>query len=210
MKLLALARIPIAALMVAGCTSLVPGASPVAVPSAAPSDSAQTAAPTAAATGTPTAEVTFSPTVAPPTSDPTPVRPRPSLAEPPAAALGTSDFAVTGKLGTYCWSTGCVDTAGFYKATTPHLTVAEGDLLIFSMEDGEFANWSASYGVNGSAPTNLGGGGEPVDPDSSEPPSQLLSFVEFESPPAGDWVVEVSVHFEDNWDAFYGWHVTVE
>jgi hypothetical protein len=124
--------------------------------------------------------------------------------------LGTSDFAVTGKLGAYCWVTRCVDTAGFYKATTPPITVDEGDSLIFSMDDWEFANWSASYGVDGSSPTTIARGGEPVDPDSSLPPPDRLRFVEFEAPPAGDWIVEVFVRFADNSDAAYGWHVTVE
>lgn len=205
MKLPAVARISVLFWIAVGCASVVPGGTRAPVLTTIPSDSPQTASPPRT-----TARATSPRTVAPRTPAPTPVRPRPSLAEPPAAALGTSDFAVTGRLGTYCWSTGCVDTAGFAKATTPPLTVDEGDLLIFSMDDGEFANWSASYGVEGSALTTLGRGGEPVDPDSSGPPSDLFTFAEFDAPPQGDWVVQVVVHFADNWDAFYGWHVTVE
>jgi hypothetical protein len=203
MKLPALARISVVCLIAAGCASVVPGATPtrrspaasIAVPPAAPES--HTAQPTAAPT-------------AAPTLSPTPARPRPTSEEPPAAALGTSDFAVTGKLGTYCWSTGCVDTAGFYKATTPSLTVDEGDPLIFSLDDGEFASWSASYGVDESAPMTLGRGGDAVDPDSTLAPPERLTFVEFDAPPPGDWIVEVFVRFEDSSDAAYGWHVTVE
>jgi hypothetical protein len=53
-------------------------------------------------------------------------------------------------------------------------------------------------------------GGATFDPDIATPsPDDLLSFAEFEGPPAGDWIVTVQVFFPEG-DATYGWHVVVE
>jgi hypothetical protein len=200
MKLPALARISIVLLVVAGCAAASPGASPAPTQnptSAVVATTATTPTPPPASASTP---ATTPPETAPPaTSD-----------QPPAAALGTGDFAVTGQLGSYCWGASCVDTAGFYKSRLPAITVAESDELVFSMEDGEFAGWTASYGPDVEAPTVLGQGGQEVDPDVSKPSFEPLTFAEFDAPPLGDWIVAVFVRFGDGGDAAYGWHVTVE
>lgn len=199
MKLPARARISISLLLVAGCASTIPGASP-----------APTQNPTPAAMPTPLATSTLGATPAV-----TPAATQGSSSDkPPAAALGTSDFAVTGELGSYCWHVNgqgsCVDTAGFYKSRVPAITVEEGDRMVFSIEDGEFAGWTASYGPDVEAPTVLGEGGQDVDPDVNQPSFEPLTFAEFDGPPTGDWIVAVFVDFADNGSASYGWHVTVE
>ena len=199
MKLPALARISISLLLVAGCATAAPGASPAPTQSPTPA-----ATPTQLATSTPT-----------PTSAVTPAASQQSAADkPPAAALGTSDFAVTGDLGSYCWHVNgqgsCVDTAGFYKSRVPAITVAEGDQMVFSMEDGEFAGWTAAYGSDVEAPIVLGEGGQDMDPDVNQPSFEPLTYAEFDAPPTGGWIVAVFARFADGGDAAYGWHVTVE
>jgi hypothetical protein len=205
MKLPALAQLSTVLLLAAACATAGPGSS--APPSPMPS---ATTPVTAAPTTTPVAP-TVKPTEPPATLE---SRPTPDADEPPSAALGTSDFAVTGALGTYCWlgegRGECVDTAGFYKERTPLLEVEAGDELVFSLEEGEFAKWNASYGTDVQAATSLGSGGQDVDPDASAAPPELLTYVEFEAPPPGDWIVEVFVRFPNGGDAFYGWHVVVE
>jgi len=206
MKLPAFAQISAVFLVAAGCATAAPGASLLPTASLAPT---AVATPTVVA---PSDEPTVLDTDAPATPEP---RPTAKADVPPAAALGTSDFAVTGKLGSYCWigsgRAECVDTAGAYKQTSPELSVLNDDGLIFSMEDGQFASWTAYYGDDGMmSPTTLESGGEPVDPDASQPPSEPLTFAEFDAPPVGDWVVEVAVRFADGGDAAYAWHIIVE
>jgi hypothetical protein len=199
MKLPVLAQILAAALLVAACTSS-PGSS---------------GSPAAALTAIPSVAETTSPSPAAATAPPT-VTPRSSATssgeadQPPPAALGTGDYAVTGQLGSYCWVSHCVDTAGFFKPRLPELTVQEGNLLVFSMEDGEFASWTAAYSADQEPPINLAQGGQPVDPDVSQPTAPPLTYAEFPSPPVGDWIVQVAVRFADGGDAAFGWHVIVE
>jgi hypothetical protein len=194
MKLPALARIPILMLMLAGCTSAAG-----ATPSPAPVVPTPTA-PTPVVTPSPAA--TRTPDVAPSAT--------PGPAGPPSAALGYSDFAEAGWLGTYCWQGLCADVFELPPKEQLPVVAAVGDSLIFSMEDGEFSKWVVQYGPDGASMTTLDRGGEAIDPDIASPEApELRSFVEFANPPSGDWLLTVQVFFPGG-DATYGWHVIVE
>jgi hypothetical protein len=197
MKLPALARIPIVLLVVAACTS-APGASQT--PNAPTPNAPTTNAPT--------------PNLPTPSSEsqgtPVALTPTPSSARPPAAALGYSDFAETGWLGTYCWQGLCADVFELPAKEDLPIVAAEGESLIFSMEDGEFSKWVVQYGPDGDSLATLDRGGEAIDPDVAPTKSpDLMSFVEFDNPPSGDWLLTVQVFFAEG-DATYGWHVIVD
>ncbi len=163
---------------------------------------------------TPTAEPIATPTAEPiatPMTEPT-RSPRMTESVPPSGALGYSDFADVGWLGSYCWQGTCADVAEMPDAgSLPQITVPAGnDKLIFSLEGAEFAHWFAMYGADGDPLEPLDEGGAPFDPDASTPsPDEMLSFAELDSPPQGDWVVTVQV-FMLGGDATYAWHVLVE
>ena len=159
-----------------------------------------------------TAEPTAVPTASPSPTGPTPPAPPTSgspLDIPPQGALGYSDVADVGWLGSFCWQGTCGDVPSIPpKAQLPEIVI-EGDSLTFSLVDGEFGRWIAQYGAEESALTTLADGGETFDPDvATIDPDALLSWVEFDAPPAGDWVVRVQAFFVDG-DASYYWHVIV-
>ena len=189
MNLPAITSISLIALIAIGCASapaatVNPSATPVA------------ATPTAAATGATIPSVTPSP--------------RATETPPPSGALGYSDFADVGWLGSYCWQGTCADVPEMPDAgSLPQITVPEGPLT-FSLEGAKFATWVAMYGADGDSLLPLDEGGDAFDPDIATPsPDELLSFVELDSPPVGDWVITVQV-FMPGGDASYAWHVIVE
>jgi hypothetical protein len=197
MKLPALARITLVALLLAGC-SLRPGGQ--ATPSSRP---VVTPAPIPSASAPP-----------PATTSPEPTRPaEPSATAPPRGLLAAGSTTVVGWAGSYCWQNGCVDMAGIPpKAELPEITATDGR-LVFSLSDGAtFSGWTVSYGIDadtGSELTILDQGGTSADPDAqpqSAPPE--LGSVEF-GPPKGDWVLLLSVQFPGG-DLSYAWHVLVE
>jgi hypothetical protein len=190
MKLPAIALIPILALVAAACTSVPAATSPPTV--------------------NPNVKTTDQPTTAPATLVVAQPTDTPLDVAPPAGALGYSDSADVGWLGSYCWHGTCADAPQIPdRESLPKITVPVGT-LIFSLDGAEFANWIASFGPGGNSLSLLAEGGIPFDPDASPPSSgQLQSFVEFDSPPAGDWVVTVQV-FLPGGDVSYAWHVVVE
>lgn len=180
----------ILALASAACLSGSPA------PTSVPTDIPASPPPTFA-TGVPTAGSSAPPTAGGPVDD------------PPQGALGSSDAADVGWLGSYCWHGTCGDVPSVLpKAQLPEV-VAEGDSLTFSLVDGEFGRWIAQYGADESALTTFADGGETFDPDAATlDPDTLLEWAEFDAPPAGDWVVRVQTFFVDG-DASYYWHVIV-
>ena len=193
MKLPAFARISAIALLAIGCTS-APAAS--VAPSVAPSVSPTATTATTPPTSTPVAEPTGSP--------------RATQPPPPSGALGYSDFADVGWLGSYCWQGTCADVPEMPDSESlPQITVPLGRLT-FSLDGAGFVHWIAMYGADGDSLQPLDEGGAPFDPDVSTPsPDEVLGFAELDSPPPGDWVVTVQAFMPDG-DAMYAWHVIVE
>jgi len=191
MKLPALARLSMLLVAIAACTSTVPASSTPPGSMIAPTPAPPTSSPSAPA--------------ASPTDDGIPD-------PPPDGALGYSDFAQKGRLGSYCYDGGCADVA-VWPPTGDGLPTVEtqGEPLVFSVDKNEFDQWSVTYGTDSGAPMPLAEGGEPTDPDmGAQSPGPATSFVEFNSPPAGDWVVTMRVYFAGGGSASYAWRVIVE
>jgi len=135
---------------------------------------------------------------------------------PPVGELELPDrAAVAGYLGTWCYASACADIIPPNKADLPLIDVSGGADLTFTLaETHPFAYWTVDYALeqgDGSA-SRLDEGGSYVDPDmapATSPPE--LSTFTFESPPAGDWVLEVRLQFAGGLgDARYYWRAVVE
>ncbi len=192
----------LATIVLAACTTGTPGPTRTSASN-----------PTGSPFASPDSRESRGPTVAPPTapSSTAPATPTPiaTVDVPPQGALGYSDLADVGWLGSYCWHGTCADVVAIPpKAQLPEILV-QGDTLIFSLVDGEFTRWIAQYGSDDSSLMTFAEGGESFDPDAATPgPDTLLEWVEFDAPPPGDWVVRVQTFFVDG-DASYYWHVIV-
>jgi hypothetical protein len=188
MNLPGFARVPLVLLLLAGCAS-GPGSVPPPSSRATPS-------------ALPTVRTTVRPTL---TAQP------PDTGLPPNGALASGDASVEGWLGSYCWQSTCVDSAGPPpKATLPGLTTDDGQLS-FSLSDGAtFVRWTMSYGAESGEPLEtLAQGGEAFDPDAQLQPELVeLRSVDFESPPTGDWLLVAFVQFPGG-DLSYAWHVVM-
>lgn len=162
---------------------------------------AQTSSPIATASVPPTPEPTSLPSSDPswpPTQEPTP-EPDPTPESPPDGALGYSDFADVGWLGSYCWHGTCADVSAIPpKSQLPEIVV-RGDALIFSLATGEFTRWVAQHGSDSTSFRTFAEGGESSD---------AMEWVEFDVPPSGDWLVRIQAFLVDG-DASYYWHVIV-
>jgi hypothetical protein len=126
--------------------------------------------------------------------------------------LGYSDFATKGDHGSYCYDGACADV-GVWPPPADGLPIVEtqGQSLIFSVDKGEFDQWTVEYGPDMGALTLLANGGDHSDPDmATQTLGPALSFVEFDGPPRGDWVVTVLVYLAGGGSASYAWHVIVE
>ena len=179
-------------------------------PSSSPAVSA-TASRVASTGATTTPSPTVAPTATPTRTAAVRATPVATLDAPPDGALGYSDFADVGWLGSYCWHGLCADVAEIPpKPELPEIRVPTRESVIFSLEDGEFVRWIAQYGAASASLVTFADGGQPFDPDkASNGPVPVMEGVEFEAPPAGDWIVRVQVFFEDG-DASYYWHAIVE
>ena len=131
---------------------------------------------------------------------------------PPEGALGYSDFAEQGERGSYCYDGGCADVGEWPPPADELPTVeSQGESLILSVDKDQFDAWTVEYSGAGSAPSVLAHGGEHFDPDMVGPsPGAAVTFIEFDSPPSGDWVVTAFVHFAGGGSASYAWHLIVE
>lgn len=130
--------------------------------------------------------------------------------EPPDSALLSGGRAVTGEVGSYCWSSGsggsCVD------AVFPLVPDKEKALAVLAGSDMVF-----DYG-GGAPPGSVRAGAEPLGADG-KPADSLSSPLEVEGSgdrvtipaelPAGDYVVDVSVAVPEG-DASYYFRVVVE
>ncbi|MEO6351333.1 MAG: hypothetical protein ABIP53_11845 [Candidatus Limnocylindrales bacterium] len=134
---------------------------------------------------------------------------QPDPGGPPAGFLEFAGTSVEGFAGSFCWDGTCGDVLSVPPKDGLPFVEAPGDTLEFSVADGAFIGWSASYGPDASNFQQLATGGSLDDPDAnpSSDPSPL-SFARFTAPPVGDWIIHVSVRFADG-DAIYWWHVSV-
>ncbi|MEX2548047.1 MAG: hypothetical protein WD830_09705 [Chloroflexota bacterium] len=161
---------------------------------------------------------TPSPATAPSPSTEPPPQPTPTEdvavgTEPPDGTLRADGAAVAGQHGSYCFADTCADIGGWpNKPDLPLVEVSAADQqLEFALPDSvQFVEWHASYSASSNGEANdLAEGGNGYDPDKSyASPWPATSSVTFDSPPAGDWVVYVSVYF-DGGDLSYAWHVIV-
>ena len=138
-----------------------------------------------------------------------PAVPPRSDAGPPDSTLGYGDRAVTGVVGSYCWSSGssasCVD-GGYSPAfgKGKHLAVPVGSEMVFDY-GGEGPPGAVRAGAE-----PLGPGGEPAGPSrrlnigGSGGRVPILAEL-----PAGDYVVDVFVRVPEG-DASYYFRVIVE
>src|SRR3954447_4544361 len=134
----------------------------------------------------------------PPTSRPASVEPTAS-AQPPDGRLSVAGTVVTGHLGTFCWQRACSDEFELPPtASLPLVTVSatDGQLSFDLAPEVAFTKWTASYSSRTMADViPIAGGGSLYDPDSSATPPPPVGSVEFSAPPAGEWVLVVTVHF---------------
>ena len=135
----------------------------------------------------------------------------PSVPEPPASTLVSGDRAVTGEIGSYCWSSGsggsCVD-AVYPLVPSKKKTLAgpAGSEMVFDYGGNEPTD-SVRAGAE-----PLGPGGEPANSLSSPLETAGASGGRVTIPaelPAGDYVVDVSVTVPEG-DASYYFRVAVE
>ena len=133
----------------------------------------------------------------------------PSAPEPPDSALLSGGRAVTGEIGSYCWSSGsggsCVDAVfPLVPAKEKTLAVSAGSDMVFDY-GGEGPPDSVRAGAE-----PLGPGGKPADPRSS--PLEVGGTADRVTIPAelpaGDYVVDVSVTVPQG-DASYYFRVVV-
>jgi hypothetical protein len=174
------------------------------VPAARPAPASEPRAPSAAA---------------PAATEPAPLATNPVIANeatlakrtgPPGGLLSSGQTTVEGKLGSYCYGSICADIARWPpKSDLPHL-VANGKMLTFALSNDEpFVLWRASYaGKSDGDPTGLGHDGQSFDPDANPSASDEFMSATFDVPPAGDWVVWLSVGLAPG-DLSFAWHVTV-
>ena len=133
----------------------------------------------------------------------------PSAPEPPDSALLSEDRAVTGEIGSYCWSSGsgggCVDAVfPLVPGKEKTLAVSAGSDMVFDY-GGERPPDSVRAGAE-----PLGPGGKPADSRSSPLEVDGMSdrvTIPAELP-AGDYVVDVSVTVPQG-DASYYFRVVV-
>ena len=134
----------------------------------------------------------------------------PSALEPPDSTLISGDRAVTGEIGSYCWSSGsassCVDAVyPLVPGKEKTLAVPAGSDMVFDY-GGEVPPDSVRAGAE-----PLGPGGEPADSLSS-PLKTRGSEDRVTIPaelPAGDYVVDVSVTVPEGGASYY-FRVVVE
>ncbi len=181
-------RIALLVLMLAAC-SIAPAGQPTTSPIAPPSPSIK------------------------PTPQPTPTEDAAIGDAPPDGTLRGDGAAVAGQPGSYCFGDTCADIGGWpNKLDLPLVELSAADQqLEFAVPDSvRFVEWHASYSASSNGEANeLAEGGNGYDPDKSyASPWPESSSVTFDSPPAGDWVVYVSVYF-DGGDLSYAWHVIV-
>jgi hypothetical protein len=155
----------------------------------------------------PSASISSAPSV-----EPTRTPPQATEIPPPSGFLTADGTQVEGWLGSYCWQDLCADAPEVPPKDQLPQVLGDGNELAFSLSDtATFITWRATYASESNErPTTLGESGEAFDPDARPSASpELLSAAEFDSPPAGDWVIFVQVFF-DGGDLSYAWHVVIQ